>query len=241
MSLVATVHRHVFGGAYERLARLSAMLCRIGVLLAVLQVLSWTALAWVHDGETAKVIHARHEARMNALDTMVAPSIAVLAKTDRDARAGLPDSFEWSMNGVRETTRCLLWAVGILVLPMVIAAGLLAPFVRGVESSRVLFGVITVLGLLPLAGAEPAPVFFGSMQFPPMPESVLAGLAAPLVAAILLGSAAILVEPGRAMVRDDPAGRAPRISPHDLESIIRRGEHPRTRGIRSSRSRRTVR
>ncbi len=242
MPLVATVHRHVFGGAYERMARLSTMLCRIGVLLAVLQFLSWSALAWMEDGETVQAIQARHEARMNALDTMVAPSIAVLARTDRDARAGLPDSFEWSMNGVRETTRCLLWGVGILLLPMVVAAGLLAPFVRGVDSSRVFFGVIAVLGLLPLASAEPAPIFVGALQFPPMPESILAGLAVPVVAAVLLGAAAILVEPGRGMIIDDARGSsAPRISPLELETIIRRGEHPRTRGVRSIRSRRTTR
>jgi hypothetical protein len=240
MSLVATVHRHVFSGAYERMARLSGALCRIGVLLAVLQLLSWCAVTWLHADASAAAREARHEAKMTALETMVAPSIAALARTDRKARSGLPQSFEWSMNGVREISRSLLWGVAIILIPMIIAVGVLSPFIRDVESSRVLFGMIAVLGLLPLSSAEAAPALIGSAGFPAMPTSMLAGLAAPAVAVVLLAAAAVLLAPGRRMVLDDQRGAgAPRISPHELETIIRRGQHPRTRRLRSSRPQRT--
>ena len=45
MPLVATLHRNVFCGAYERMARLCTMLCRLGVLLALLQLAAWGAVA----------------------------------------------------------------------------------------------------------------------------------------------------------------------------------------------------
>ena len=240
MPLVATLHRHVFSGAYARMARLSAMLCRLGVLLAVLQLTAWGVVAWLHADTTQALQTARYQARMEAIDSVVAPSVAALVRTDQSARAGAPDTLEWTMATVRETSRTLLWGIAIILLPMVLTVGMLSPFVRQIDSTRVLFGMIAVLGLLPLASAEAAPVFIGPGEITVMPSSLLAGVAAPLVAAVLLAAAAILVTPPRLFTIDDEGGRrAPRISARELETIIRRGAHPGSGRIRSSRSRRT--
>ena len=243
MPLVATLHRNVFCGAYERMARLCTMLCRLGVLLALLQLAAWGAVAWLHSDSTQALQSARYQARMDAVDSMVAPSVAVLVRSDQAARASVPTTFEWSMNAVRETCRALLWGITILLLPMVVTVGLLSPFVREIDASRVLFGMVAVLGLLPLASAEAAPVLAGAGEIPTMPSSLLAGIAAPLVAAILLAAAAILVSPAHATAPVDHGlqRKAPRISPSELDSIIRRGERVETGQIRSSRSRRTTR
>jgi hypothetical protein len=236
MPIVATLQRNVFSGAYERMARLCGMLCRLGVLLALLQLVSWGAVAWLHSDTSQALQSARYQARMDAIDSVVAPSVAALVRTDQAARSNLPTTFEWTMNTVRETSRVLLWGIAILLLPMMITVGLLSPFVREIDSTRVLFGMIAVLGLLPLASAEAAPVFAGTGAIPLMPDSLLAGIAAPLVAAILLAAAAILVSPVLSgLVDQEDEHKGLRISPRELESIIRRGERTETGRIRSSR------
>jgi hypothetical protein len=236
MPIVATLQRNVFGGAYERMARMCAMLCRVGVLLGLLQLVAWGAVAWFNADTSQALQSARYQARMEAVDSVVAPSVAALVRTDQAARSNLPSTFAWTMSTVRETSRTLLWGIAILLLPMVITVGMLSPFVREIDSTRVLFGMIAVLGLLPLASAEAAPVFAGAGEISLMPDSLLAGVAAPLVAAILLAAAAILVSPVQSrLVDEEGEHKGLRISPRELESIIRRGERPESARIRSSR------
>lgn len=242
MPLAATLHRHVFHGAHERIARLAAMLCRLGVLLAIIQLGAWGVVSWLHADTERSLEAARHESRLAAVDAMVSPSLAALVRADQSARAGAPDPLERLMTRTRETSRTLLWGIAVVLVPLVIAAGMMAPFIREVDATRVLFGMVAVLGLIPLASAEAPPDFLALGLHADLPAAALPGLAAPLVAAVLLAAAAILVAPSRAKrIESVPRQGAPRISPLELKSIIHRGEHPGPDRIRSSRSRRTAR
>ena len=241
MVSMAVSHRQVAVGAYERIARLTGMLCRLGVVLAILQLASWSVVYWDDFDQSEALASARHASRMQAVDNVVAPSVAMLVRSDTASRGTTPDHLEWAMRAVRETTRTLLWGITILLLPLVVIAGLMSPFLRRVDTSRVIFGMLAVLGMIPLARAEAAPVIIGMQEYPPMPDSMLAGLAAPAVALILLAAAAVLMRAGAIMSEGDAEERsAPRISPKELENIIRRGEHPGPIAVRSSRSRKTA-
>lgn len=239
MPLEAVLSRYLFSGAYERIARLAAMLCRLGVVLAVLQLASWGGAAWMHAESTASQREARIKERIAAIESVVAPSVAVLVRTGNGSATDTPGTFEWSMIAVRETSRSLLWGIAIVLLPLALTVGMLSPFVRQVDATRVLFGMIAVLGLLPLASAEAAPVLGETGVFAPMPTSVLAGIAAPTVAAVLLAAAAVLLAPAySAAHRSSRYARAPRLSGSEVESIIRRGEHRGPDGLTSSQPRR---
>ena len=81
MVSMAVSHRQVAVGAYERIARLTGMLCRLGVVLAILQLASWSVVYWDDFDQSEALASARHASRMQAVDNVVAPSVAMLVIT----------------------------------------------------------------------------------------------------------------------------------------------------------------
>ena len=198
MAFVGTVHRAGPARILGRTAALAALSCRIGVLLSLIQVLCWSVLALAGDGVSEELRRNRHAARMDAVGEVISPSLASLAGIDREYSGDGGSDLERSVSGIRETARCMLWGVVLLLLPMVLALGCLTPVLWTPRLRQVLLGAISVFGVLPLAFAEPHPTFLIHQGPPVVTQSTLAGLVAPLVAASLLAAGAVLLDPRRA-------------------------------------------
>jgi hypothetical protein len=214
-------------------------LCRVGALLAVLQMAAW--VGGVADSANQPAVHdsQRMEAGLRYLESVGDSGAGILASMQPrhvDPQVG---DFESFMILAREVSRTLLWLLALLVLPLGLLLGVTSPFVRQADSYRMLFGAVALLGLLPLARSESVPMPWVAGGLPYLPESLLAGGAVPLVAALLLGSAAILFDQRR-LVPVDPRNSlspAASLSSRDVNAIIKRGEPCR---VRSSRLRRTM-
>ena len=92
MVTMAVHHRQVAAGAYERIARLCGMLCRLGVVLAILQLASWSVVYWDSFDQSEALASARHASRMQAVDDVVAPSVAMLIRSDTASRGDVNGS-----------------------------------------------------------------------------------------------------------------------------------------------------
>ncbi|MAJ46286.1 MAG: hypothetical protein CBC35_03105 [Planctomycetes bacterium TMED75] len=214
-------------------------LCRVGALLAILQMAAW--VGGVTDSANQPVVHdsTRMEAGLRYLESVGDSGAGILASMQPrhvDPQVG---DFESLMILAREVSRTLLWVLAFLALPLGLLLGLSSPFVRQADSYRMLFGAVALLGLVPLARSESMPMPWVAGGSPYLPESLLAGGAVPLVAALLLGSAAILFDQRR-LVPVDPRNSlspAASLSSSDVNAIIKRGEPCR---IRSNRLRRTM-
>ena len=228
-------------GAYERVVSLVTMLCRLGALLAVLQLTAWVGSWTLPASLNAAEQQALTQQRIAAVESVVDASVVGIVRTSPFNEARPTGNFEILLRAIRELSRTLLWGVVAILIPIAIVAGLLSPFVRGADGYRMFFGMVAILGLLPLTAAEAAPVLGVDYLEVPMPVSLLAGIAAPLVAGALLISAAVLFS-SRGQGRGDTImdGANQHISRSELETIIRRGERipdARSQQIRSSRSR----
>lgn len=242
MPQLAVFPRQFVSGAYARIVTSVTMLCRLGALLAFLQLTAWIGAWSMAPGQTTSERLAITQERITAVESVLDPAIVGVVHASPFAELEPVGRVESALGTIRELSRTLLWGLVVVLLPIAITVGLLAPFVRGEDGFRMLFGMIAVLGMLPLTAAEAAPVIGVDYTTVAMPESILAGLAAPLVAGILLMSAAVLFSSRiRGSGAGTCAGSGQHISPSELETIIRRGERP-SRGrnvqLKSSRSRR---
>lgn len=241
---MAVFPRHVFSGAYVHTVTLVTMLCRVGALLALLQLTSWIGAWTTAPSQTDEDRLAITRERMTAVSSVLDTAIVGVVHSSPFAEVEPIGRFDTLLRIIRESSRTLLWGLVVILLPIAITVGVLSPFVREEDGFRMLFGMIAVLGLLPLTAAEAAPVLGVEYATVTMPMSVLAGFAAPLVAAILLMSAVVLFSSRtRGRGNDLVLNAGGHISPSDLETIIKRGARP-ARGsrdrIRSSRSRRRM-
>ena len=225
---------------HTTITNLVIALCRVGALLALLQMAAW--VGGIADSSNQPVSDRSTElvAGLSYLESVGEPQLGALVGIQSPQVEPAATSFGTLLALVREVTRSLLWMLVIILLPLGLYLGLSAPFFRHVDSYRMLFGTVAVLGLLPLARAEAIPMPWVAGGLPYLPESLLAGGAVPLVTATLLGSAAILFD-SRRLVASDPRSTlspAASLSSSDVNAILQRGELCR---IRSSRLRKTAR
>ena len=231
---------HSFSGAYERLVSLVTMLCRLGALLALLQLTAWIGTWTLPASMSAAEQQALAKQRIAAVESVVDSSVVGIVRTSPLKDSRQIGGFEMLLRAIREISRTLLWGVVGVLIPFAVVAGLLSLFTRSAEGYRMFFGMVAVLGLLPLTAAEAAPVLGVDYLAVSMPKSLLAGIAAPLVAGVLLISAAVLFATRGEGKGPSNAEVNQHMSRSELETIIRRGERlsgERTQGIRSSRSR----
>lgn len=233
---------HVVSNAFSRLVSSTRILCRVGALLALLQLIAWIGTT-TPSSVSASAHHERTQQQMAAVDSVLDPTIAGFVRNAPFETATVKSDSERLLCAARALSRTLLWGVVIVLLPMTVITSFLAVFVRKADTQRMFVGMLAVLGLLPLAAAETVPELGVNLYEQPMPASMLAGVAAPLVAGILLISAAVLFSPQGPVARASAGGEADHISRNDLETIIRRGARPTPKngpGVRSSRSRRRM-
>ena len=224
---------------HDSTATIVIALCRVGALLAVLQLAAW--VGGVADSANQPVVSEPHrmEAGLRYLESIGDGGAGILTSMQPrhvDPQVG---GFESLMILAREVSRTLLWLLTVLALPLGLLLGVTAPFVRQADSYRMFFGAVALLGLVPLARSESMPMPWVAGGLPYLPESLLAGGAVPLVTALLLGSAAILFDQRR-LVPVDPRNSlspAASLSSSDVSAILKSGEPCR---IRSSRLRRTM-
>ena len=242
MRPLALVHRQAFSSGYARIASSVTLLCRTGALLAVLQLVAWFGIRAGLPGTGATMASGPDRSDMVAMSSVVDHDIIGLLYAPEFVEAPKRSRFEVVLGATREIARTLLWGIVVILLPLVITLGLLAPFIREEDGMRVFFGVLAVLGLLPLSAAEASPLLGIDYTTVEVPRSILAGVAAPVVAAVLLISGTVLLSSRAERHRRSRVDRdEERFSPRELETIIRRGDHPRKHRdgrVRSTRSRR---
>ena len=225
---------------HTTITNLVITICRVGALLALLQMAAW--VGGLADSSNQPVPERSSElvAGLSYLKSVGEPQLGALVGMQATPVEPVSSSIGELLALVREVTRALIWMLVLVVLPLGLFLGLSAPFLRQVDSYRLMFGTVALLGLLPLARAEAIPMPWVAGGLPYLPESLLAGGAVPLVTATLLGSAAVLFD-SRRLVASDPRnalGPAASLSSSDVKAILQRGELCR---IRSSRLRRTMR
>ena len=178
-------------------------ICRVGALLALLQMAAW--VGGLADSSTQPVPRGADElvAGLSYLQSVGEPQLGTLVGLQATPIGPGESSVGALLALVREVTRALIWMLVLIALPLALFLGLSSPFLRQVDSYRMLFGTVALLGLLPLARAEAIPMPWVAGGLPYLPESLLAGGAVPLVTATLLGSAAILFD-SRRLVTSDP-------------------------------------
>ena len=223
---------------HTTITNLVISICRVGALLALLQMAAW--VGGVADSATQPSPRGSQElvAGLSYLQSVGEPQLGALVGLQAPQIDPGDSSLGAMLALVREVTRALLWMLVLIVVPLALFLGLSSPFLRQVDSYRMLFGTVALLGLLPLARAEAIPMPWVAGGLPYLPESLLAGGAVPLVTAMLLGSAAILFDTHRLVTSDprDSLSPAATLSSSDVKAILHRGEVCR---IRSSRLRRT--
>ena len=224
---------------HANIATLVIAICRVGALLAVLQMAAWVGSIANSSSSTLPDDSQRMEAGIRYLESVGDSGADVLASMLPRQGRDEAGSLELFLLLAREIARSLVWALVILLLPLGVLLGISAPFVRQVDSYRMLFGAVALLGLIPLARSEPMPMPWVAGGLPYLPESLLAGGAVPLVTALLLGSAAVLFDERRLVPADPRIGLSPAasLSSSDVHAILKRGEPCR---IRSNRLRRTM-
>ncbi|MEE2682192.1 MAG: hypothetical protein VX641_07465 [Planctomycetota bacterium] len=224
---------------HSSIATLAISICRVGALLALLQMAAWVGGFAELSNEPSPDRAPPPVAGISYLQSVGEPQLGAVVGITSPPIESARSSIVSVLGLVREVTRALLWMLVLILIPLGLLIGVSAPFVGQVDSYRMMFGTVALLGLLPLARAESIPMPWVAGGPPYLPESLLAGGAVPLVTAILLGSAAVLFD-SRRLVDSDPRttlGPAASLSSSDVQAIIQRGEPCR---IRSSRLRRTM-
>ena len=225
---------------HANITNLVIAFCRVGALLALLQMAAWVGGVADSSNQAVPDRSTEFAAGLSYLESVGQPQLEALVEIQSPQIEPVSTSVASLLSLVREVTRSLIWMLVIALLPLGLFLGLSAPFFRHVDSYRMLFGTVALLGLLPLARAEAIPMPWVAGGLPYLPESLLAGGAVPLVTATLLGSAAILFDSHR-LVSSDPRktlSPAASLSSSDVKAILERGELCR---IRSSRLRKTAR